>query len=50
VFFYTKKENISGMAALTRNELILSTELCVGRGTNEGWSHVLQTLTEKHRI
>jgi hypothetical protein len=35
------------MAALTRNELILSSQLCVGRGTNEGWSHVAETLTEK---
>jgi len=35
------------MAALTRNELILSSQLCVGRGTSEGWSHVPETLPEK---
>jgi hypothetical protein len=35
------------MAALTRNELILSSQLCVDRGTNAGWSHVPETLTEK---
>jgi hypothetical protein len=41
------KSRISGMAALTRNELILSSHLCVGRGTSEGWSHVPETLPEK---
>jgi len=37
------------MAALTRNELTLSSQLCVGRGTAEGWSHVPETLTEKQQ-
>jgi len=35
------------MPAFTRNELILSSQLCVGRGTSEGWSHIPETLTEK---
>jgi len=33
------------MAALT-----CSSQLCVGRGTNEGWSHVPETLTEKQYV
>jgi hypothetical protein len=42
--YLKQKENLSGIVALISEELILSSELCVGRGTNVGCARSLQTL------